>query len=504
MTDNARRSAVALVAAVDLGVLADLLLRAPGAPGLNFGLWMLGVAAALAWVAGTRGVLSREAWALVGTALVFAMLPAWRDAGPLKLLDLLVVAVLVGLAAYRGGRPWLRGAGVGDYAGAAAAAGLSGAFGTLLLAGEVDWKGGAGAVSASPWSRVGLAALRGVGLALPFLVVFGGLLMAADAVYARLVTNALHIDFGRVVSHVFLIGFFGWASGGWLREVLAGAPVPADLRRIAPARPRLGIVEVAVVLALLDALFASFMAVQVRYFFGGSAMVDVTPGLTYAEYARRGFFELVWVAALALPLLLAADWALARGRRADEWIFRGLAGLTVLLLFAILGSALQRMRLYQAAFGLTELRLYTTAFMAWIGTILLWFSATVLRGRRSSFALGALVSGVATVAALNVLSPDALIVRTNVARAASGVPFDGHYASRLGAEAVPGIVAALDRVPTEGRCAVAVGLSRRWGPKAPADWRSWSWGAWRARQAVRHSGLAREAEACAAAARRPA
>ena len=33
---------------------------------------------------------------------------------------------------------------------------------------------------------------------------------------------------------------------------------------------------------------------------------------TYAEYARRGFFELVAVAALVLPLLLCAHWLVRR------------------------------------------------------------------------------------------------------------------------------------------------------------------------------------------------
>src|SRR5207249_11136508 len=80
------------------------------------------------------------------------------------------------------------------------------------------------------------------------------------------------------------------------------------------SRFALGAVEVGVVLGLLDALFLGFVCVQVRYLFGGAAWVTATGGLTYAEYARRGFFELSWATALALPLLLTLHWLL----RADD------------------------------------------------------------------------------------------------------------------------------------------------------------------------------------------
>ena len=65
-----------------------------------------------------------------------------------------------------------------------------------------------------------------------------------------------------------------------------------------------------------------------------------------------------------------------------------------------MASALERMRLYQRAYGLTELRLYSTAFMLWLAAVCCWFLVTVLRGRRSGFAIGAVVTALATVVAL--------------------------------------------------------------------------------------------------------
>lgn len=58
----------------------------------------------------------------------------------------------------------------------------------------------------------------------------------------------------------------------------------------------------------------------------------------------------------------------------------------------ILVSALARMRLCQAEYGLSELRLYTAAAMAW-WAVVVWFGATMVRDRRRPFAVGALAAG---------------------------------------------------------------------------------------------------------------
>ena len=48
-------------------------------------------------------------------------------------------------------------------------------------------------------------------------------------------------------------------------------------------------------------LFAAFVLVQFRYFFGGAQNIGLQ-GFTFAEYARRGYGELMAVAFLSLLL----------------------------------------------------------------------------------------------------------------------------------------------------------------------------------------------------------
>jgi hypothetical protein len=210
-----------------------------------------------------------------------------------------------------------------------------------------------------------------------------------------------------------------------------------------------------------------------------------TRGLTYAGYARRGFFELVTVAMLVLPRLLLGRWLLPKKLRAEERIFGLLAGSMVAMLFVIMASAVQRMLLYQSIYGLTELRLYTTAFMGWLALVFLWFLATVLRGQRERFACGALVAGLGVIAALVAMNPDALIVRTNVAHVRAGRALDDGYLAALSADAVPALVRALPELDDARRPAVTLALLRRWSQPGGHDWRTWNRARELARSAVR-------------------
>ena len=224
---------------------------------------------------------------------------------------------------------------------------------------------------------------RGVLLAAPLLILFGALFVAADAVFERLVLEVFGFDLAKVFSHLFLFCFFAWISAGLLWAGLM-ARIPQNLALPHPRAISLGIVEVGVVLGLLDLLFLTFVVIQVRYLFGGAGHVATTAGLTYAEYARHGFFELATVTALALPLLLLAHWLFTPENRTHEITFKSLAMIMVGLLFIVVASALQRMYLYTSEFGLTELRLYTTVFMFWISAVLVWFLLTVMRSRRGA------------------------------------------------------------------------------------------------------------------------
>lgn len=473
-----------LGAGLVLGVAGDLLLRAPGGPGLNLFVFIACIAVATVLLHRRGGSeLSAEARLSLGLGVLFAAGLVWRGSPALRLLALAGAAVWFALPVLRAGAAWIRNGGIVGYAAALVAAAGHAAFGTPLTLAAVNWQDLSSLSAGDVRWRHAAAVARGAVIALPFLILFGGLFISADAVFASIVTDIVRIDLDTLASHILLTGFLAWICVGYLRGSLTGAPLPVR----GEPRPLLTMTELGTVLGLLGMLFLVFVVVQFRYLFGGSDLVTVTPGLTYAEYARRGFFELVAVVALMLPLLLGADSVLRRGSARDEVVFRSLAGAQIVLVLAVLVSALQRMRLYQEAYGLTELRFYVTATLLMMGAVLLWFTATVLRGRRASFAFGTLVIAAATVVVLHAVNPDAVIARVNLARAATGdpaTPFDVTYATSLSSDAVPVLMDALPAMQWDTRGAIAHRLLERWMPDAPVPLRTWNWSEARARGEV--------------------
>ncbi|PYV31005.1 MAG: hypothetical protein DMG22_18390, partial [Acidobacteria bacterium] len=406
--DEGTRDKWALVTApVILGILADALLRAlPW--GLNVFIWVSLLAGFIIWATHDKTELWTKGggW-LVLPSVFFAAGFLWRDSQTLGAASLFALWVTASLAVFRAQGGHIFAAGLADYALGAVVASVNAVLGGPFFAIQVmPWKE---LVKGRALGRT-LALGLGLLLALPPVIFFSILFAKADPVFRDLLRDVFHFNFLTLLSHAFLFGFFAWTTAGLLRGLLLGKEL-AWTKEVRPPRISLGIIELGVVLGAVNVIFLAFVIVQLRYFFGGAALVEASTGLTYAEYARRGFFELVTASALVVPLLLASHWLLAKKSPGEERVFRALAGVLLALVFVVMVSALQRMRLYQAEYGMTELRLYTTAFMGWIAVVLIWFALTVLAGRRERFAGGALVAGYVLIAALYAANPNKLIAK---------------------------------------------------------------------------------------------
>ena len=525
MNEKTKTGLEILEAALLLGILGDALLRETPW-GLNVFLWVGALVAAMLMLARRRRneTLNKQTIALHAALLFFGAMFVWRDSMELKLANALAILTVLSVLTLPALRIKTQLAGVVHYALAGIWSGANAALAPFhLVFGDIEWK----TLPQKGWTKHLVAVLRGLAIAAPILFVFGALFVAADAVFQGIVEQTLRIEPEIIFTHLLLTAFISWTVAGYLRGSLVGtfagetnAETKAEIKtqtssvteikedekeskedknppkEIVPpvkkfwdwrnfdnsAMPKsftLGAIEISIVLGLINLLFLGFVLVQLPYLFGGMDLVQNTPDFKLAEYARRGFGELVAVAALELPILLASHWLLRRDAPVNEKIYRVLAGMNIALLFVIMISATQRLLLLTGnlGYGLTTVRFYPMVFMIWLALVFVWFALSVLvRGAREQFAWGALWSAFFVVGTLHVLNPDDFIVRTNVRLMGEGRHFDLNYVTELSDDAVPALLENVQTMDLAGRCAVKKEIGRRYvQAQTENDFRTWNW-----------------------------
>ncbi|AXE23328.1 DUF4173 domain-containing protein [Streptomyces globosus] len=468
-------STAVLVCAGAAGLAAALFLGDGVGPGLLLAA-LPAVAAAYA-AARTAGRTARPwtlFWALGCTALL--AVPVLRDAAWPATVALLA-AVLAGALALHGSRTW---AGV-----------------LLSPVGLTD-----GAVNGVRWAWAALRSrstgvdrdrwlpvLKAAGVAAGLLLLFGALFASADAAFADLLGGLVPdvtIGDGPLRLALFLLA----TALALAAARTAAAPFRWDRIRTTVGKPR-SRVEWALPLVVLAVLFAGFNAVQLAVLFGGYDKVLASTGLTYAEYARQGFWQLLWATLLTLAVIaLALRWA-PRGGAADRRLVRAVLGTLCALTLVVVASALRRMDLYVDAYGLTRLRVSVAAMELWLGSVIVLIMTAGLFGARL---LPRAVAGSAVAAALafGLLSPDAVVAEKNADRFRATGKIDLAYFQSLSADAVP----ALDRLPEPHRSCALRGIAEELAEQGRAPWYGTSLGVHRARRILDERPVTARAAAC--------
>ncbi|WP_339132005.1 DUF4153 domain-containing protein [Streptomyces sp. f51] len=451
-----------LWAVLATGVLSMLLLDG----GLAVNLLLVALPAALAaYFAGRDAGRRTRAWSLVwgigGLALL--AVPALRDADWPSFLAV-VAAIGLGSLALNGGRTW-----------PAVLLGPISVVNSVIAGATWGWRGLRERFGGARRS-VGVG-LRAFVVSALLLLVFGALFAGADAAFADLLGNLVpdtSVEGGpwRVVLLVA-----GLAVALAVAHT-AAAPVRLDRVVMRPGRPR-NRVEWALPLIVLTVLFAAFNAVQLVVLFGGYDAVLKKTGLSYAEYARQGFWQLLFVTLLTLLVVVfALRWA-PRDGAGDRKLVRGVLGTLCALTLVVVASAVRRMDMYVEAYGLTRLRISVLAGELWLGLVIVLIMAAGVWGARW-LPRAVAASAAAGVLAFGLMSPDSLIAERNVQRYEDTGKFDILYARDLSADAVP----ALDRLKEPMRsCALRSLASELKQDDAP--WYATSWGESRARDILR-------------------
>jgi len=281
--------------------------------------------------------------------------------------------------------------------------------------------------------------LIGLLIGLPLLGIITSLLMSADAVFEELVQRLPQFIFElnlegvlrTVAVLIFTALFFGILQ---VLRINRQTPIQEKNDEVNGAISWNGVTAVTI-LVLLNAVYALFTAIQFTYFFSDG----LQEGYTYAEYARRGFFELIIVTLINWTILICCLKLVRDQGTKMKLVLKLMNSLLVIFSGVMLVSAYQRLSMYEAAYGFTMERILAHAFMIFLIVI---FAYTLIRVWRERLALMHfyLIAGLLFYTALNVMHIEQIIVDENLERYEKTGKIDIDYLNALSYTGAGGLI----------------------------------------------------------------
>lgn len=289
--------------------------------------------------------------------------------------------------------------------------------------------------SGSAMKKVG-GALLGVGIALPLLCILIPLLMRADAAFEGLLDNLPDIGAGEILV-TFLLGT---PFGAWL--YLRGVGLkhsPKSEAKERRQRKGIGSLTINTVLITVSVVYVVYLVSQLAYFSGGFAGI-LPEEYTFAEYARRGFFEMAWICAINLLVMCLSVGLCSKKNGRSPIVTRLLCLFIGLVTLFLVVAASAKMYMYIDAYGLTRLRVLTEVIIVFMAlttlTVSVWLFIPKLPYMKVVLVIGLIIG--AAVAWADV---DTVVAWYNVDAYQSGKleTIDMDYMWELGYGAAPHI-----------------------------------------------------------------
>jgi len=313
--------------------------------------------------------------------------------------------------------------------------------------------------------------IKGILMAIPVMFIFILLLSSADLIFQKYISDLITINIQpetliRIIFILIVTLIFIGAYSYVFQELKKQENIKQENTKY-----MIGNIESSIVLGMVNVLFFLFILVQLTYLFGGESNISAQ-GFTYAEYARRGFFELIAVAVISLLLLLTIEKHIVQKEKSHILGFKILSTAMIVQVIGIMVSAFTRLLLYEQAYGFTTLRLYSHIFIILLGII---FCLLIYKihwdSRENMFALRTFISIILFLIGMNLLNPDLFIARQNIDRLATTGKIDVFYLSSLSDDAIPEVVKALDTL--DGDMKSSLGYELYWRTQKNNDFTKW-------------------------------
>lgn len=296
---------------------------------------------------------------------------------------------------------------------------------------------------------------------LPLLSVIILLLSSADMVFNYYLGNLTeifdNINIQEFIVHsilILIISFYllGYIWGFKNEKKISTSELSISVVKWEP-------ITIITVLVALNILYLFFTIIQFSYLYGGD-IITLPANLTYAEYARKGFFELAAVTFINFIIVISCQ----KNIKEDNIKLLKMTNflLTVLVLFTLnmLFSANFKLNLYESSYGYTFLRVAVHLFMLLL-FILSLIVAVGIWYRKVPILKSIIVLTIVMYTVINYINIDGFVARKNIERYYETGKVDAYYLTTLSNEAVPYLIELRDNSDSEIKIIINDNLQRR-------------------------------------------
>lgn len=243
--------------------------------------------------------------------------------------------------------------------------------------------------------------------------------------------------------------------------------------------PKGDVIVLNILLVSILVIYTIFIAIQFKYLFSAG---ELPYGLNFAEYARRGFFELVFLSVLNIALILLITYLLKDKiyNEKNKWAL--ITKLMLIYLCVLTGillvSSFYRMSLYDNAYGFTRLRILVNIFLGFEAAGLV---ATLVYIVKHNFNILVVYTaiGLAFYMIINIVKIDEIIAKRNIDMyfAKQTESLDVDYLMSLSIDAAPQIMRLLDEdVENRTRNKAKISLQNKydWYSNIEYNWQSYN------------------------------
>lgn len=272
--------------------------------------------------------------------------------------------------------------------------------------------------------------------AIPVLIVVVPLLISSDDAFRGMMSNIYDNTFSYLLKTVFgvVVCPFIISYGFSLKAGRVAKVKESEFK---------GIENVYLVsfLSAISVCYLLYLFSQLAYFF--SAFKGFLPDgeITYAQYARKGFFEMCVIAVINLIIVFSALLLAKKKQGKVSHSIKAIATFISLFTMIIIATAISKMVLYIDAYGMTILRITTSAFMLFLSIV---FISVILRIyiQKINIVKTALITAGSIVLILGIFNVNSVCARYNYESYKSGRldTIDVQELYELGYEGIPYIV----------------------------------------------------------------